>query len=359
MALWKRMIIFAARHGMAALLAVSSCLPVPALSGTAEAKACPAAVRRQILSPPPADGPFELACDLSLEAGDTVRVPLALSGLAASGITLDCKGAALAGAAAGMPALAIRSVRRDDGSWDAPRDIAISNCVIRGALRIIGLGRNGEAEWVQRSSLQPGHTERAQAAAPSRIRLDRLRFIADGDIPLYLGPGTTKVELVNSRLEGRTNSVAVYLDAESAENEISGNDFSIVTKSREMIALDGSARNTITGNIFENPVNGGVFLYRNCGEGGTIRHQAPQGNVIAGNVFRYGASAADAKPAVWLGSRQGGRSYCFVDAAHPFGSSLNPRDNAQFNTVTGNSLPGGNPSLILDDDADNRVSGNR
>jgi hypothetical protein len=344
-------------HMAAILLAASSCLPVLVLPGQAEAEECPAAVRRQVTSSAPADGPFELACDLSLRPGDTVRVPLALSGSAASGTTLDCNGAVLAGS--GMPALAIRSVRRDDGSWDAPRDITISNCVMRGALRIIGLGRNGQAKWVQRSSLRPGHTERAQAAAPSRIRLDRLRFIADGEIALYLGPGTTKVELVNSRLEGRTNAVAVYLDAESAENGISGNDFSIVTKSREMIALDGSARNSITGNTFENPVHGGVFLYRNCGEGGTIRHQPPQGNVIAGNVFRYDAPAADAKPAVWLGSRQGARSYCFTDAAHPFGSSLNPRDDAQFNTVTGNSLPGANPSLILDDDADNRVWGNR
>lgn len=344
---------------IAILLAFSSCLPVFVLPGQAEAKACPVAVRRQITSSPPANGPFELACDLSLGPHDTVRVPLVLSGSAASGVTLNCNGASLEGTAADMPALAIRSVRRDDGSWDAPRNIAVGNCVIRGALRIIGLGRNGEAKWVQRSSLQPGHTERAQAAAPSRIRLERLRFIADGDIPLYLGPGATRVKLVNSRLEGRTNSVAIYLDAESAGNVISGNDFSIVTKSREMIALDGSARNKITGNTFENPVNGGIFLYRNCGEGGTIRHQAPQGNVIAGNVFRYAGSAADEKPAVWLGSRQGDRSYCFVDAAHPFGSSLTPRDNAQFNTVTGNSLPGGNPSLILDDDRDNRISGNR
>jgi hypothetical protein len=257
----------------------------------------------------------------------------------------------------------IASIHQSDGGWDAPKHISVRNCIIEGAIRVIGMGENGEAEPVRQSSLSVGHTERAQAAAPSDIELSDLKISTNGAIPLYAGPGTTKLTVTNSTFSGDSGSVGIYLDAESADNTITNNHFELVTKSREVIAVDGSARDVITGNTFDNPVHGGIFLYRNCGEGGTIRHQSPQRNTIGNNLFRYTdhglTSWRTTKPAIWLGSRQGNRSYCVHDATRPFGSSLSSRDEATYNVVRDNRVEGGTTSLIVDNDEGNQVVGNR
>lgn len=306
------------------------------------------------------DASVELRCSLTLSPGDIISKRLVFSGAVASGTTLDCKGATLDGARGsinfGRPTILIRSTKNKSGSWSAPSDITVRNCVIKGALRLQGLGANGQAKEVQLSSRTADHTAYAQASAPSKVLLSDLTLIADGKIPLYIGPGVTGVTLEKSSLSGRSNGIAVYLDAESARNTLRGNRFAVTGK-REQIAIDGSAGNTITGNSFDNPVSGGIFVYRNCGEGGTIRHQKPQRNTISGNTFTY-QTAFLAKPAVWLNSRGGAQRYCFRDPAHPFGSSLSSQDFAQFNTVTGNHLIGGGAFLIRNTDPSNTVEDN-
>ncbi|PKA39949.1 hypothetical protein CWR43_30230 [Rhizobium sullae] len=206
--------------------------------------------------------------------------------------------------------------------------------------------------------MRPDHTEFAQASAPKRTSFLNVSIIASGGAPLYIGPGVTWTTLANSKLSGNTSGTAIYIDAESGRNSIINNVFSIKTRSRELIAIDGSTRNEITGNTFEDPVNGGIFLYRNCGEGGVIRHQRPDFNVIANNKFIYAGDGAKAKPAVWLGSRGGKQKFCFSDPQHPFGSSLSPMDFAQKNTVESNRLVGGNPQLIRSSDQSNIIRNN-
>lgn len=307
--------------------------------------------------------PVTIACSVTLKPGEQMRSPVIISGSAASGTLIDCKSGGIRPDAADEVALTIASVRRGRDEWDAPRHIVVRNCTIDGAIRIVGMGINGEAETVRLSSLSAGHTARAQAAAPSDISLSNLRIATRNAIPLYVGPGTTGLTVTGSTFSGNSGSVAIYLDAESGGNTIAGNDFKLTTSGRELIAVDGSAHNGISGNTFENATHGGIFLYRNCGEGGTIRHQPPEYNTISDNLFVYGdrsfMSWWATKPAVWLGSRQGGRSYCFHDAGHPFGSSLNSRDEARHNIVANNREKGGSPSLFVDDDADNKLVGNR
>ncbi|WP_244477525.1 MULTISPECIES: NosD domain-containing protein [unclassified Rhizobium] len=304
---------------------------------------------------------IDLRCSPTLDKSDVIGKRLILSGEKASGITIDCGGATFDGARGSVnfskPTILIRSIRTKDGGWSAPHDITIRNCTVKGAIRIQGLGTNGQAEDVRLSSFQPDHTQRAQAAAPDNIDLSGISFIADGKIPLYLAPGVTHVTVENSSFTGQTGGTAIYLDAESADNAIVSNSFAVTTKSREQIALDGSARNRISGNRFLDPVNGGIYLYRNCGEGGTIRHQSPQYNEISGNTFSY--SKPGAAPAVWLASRNGARLYCLTAPAAPFGSGLSSKDFAEFNTVTGNTLTGGDASLIRNDDDRNVIEGNR
>ena len=305
---------------------------------------------------------IEIRCSLTLAPTDVVTKRIFFSGARASGAVLDCNGATLDGSLgtinAGKSSLVlIRSTKTRTGDWSVPSDITIRNCIVKGAIRLQGLGINGQAEAVKLSSRNSNHTAHAQASAPTRITLSGLTLIADGRIPLYLGPGVTGVTLRRSVLTGSSNGTAIYLDAESARNTIIDNRFSVTTKSREQIAVDGSAHNVISTNRFDDPVGGGIFLYRNCGEGGTIRHQAPQHNVISNNVFRY-RSSFFSQPAVWLNSRNGARLYCFRDPGYPFGSSASSLDFAKFNTVTGNRLIGGGPWLIRNDDETNKITGN-
>ena len=248
--------------------------------------------------------------------------------------------------------MVIRSKDMEKG-WDVPERITIRNGSIRGSIRIYGLGVNGEAPKVSESSRREGHTARAQAAAPRAILLEDLKIEADHRIPLYLSPGVTGVTVKNCTFTGWSASTTVYLDAESGGNRIEGCTFD-VRSGREVMAVDGSATNTIVGNRFLQAGYGGIYLYRNCGEGGTVRHQTPQGNVIENNFFNM-KDLRSGSYGVRLGSRQGRRSYCEDDAGYPFGSSIDNRDFADHNTVRGNVFQPASDEAVRDDGTDNRV----
>lgn len=332
------------------------------------APACPQATLDRLLSPATADDKtITLSCSITLPPDAVVTRQIVFAGKAASNAVFDCAGAMLDGAPgrinAGKDMIVIRSLGKtpEEMALNRPTAITVRQCRIQGSVRIYGLGPNGEAEMVRISSHEPGHTERAQAAAPTDIRLEHLTFLPQGRIPLYVGPGTTNVMLDDSRFEGRIDKgVAIYLDAESAGAIVRNTVFATTTASREQIALDGSANNHITGNRFTNADHGGIFLYRNCGEGGTVRHQTPHGNRIEENRLEFHKATA---PAIWLGSRSGPgglRSYCEDDRGYPFGSSIDNRDNANNNIVKDNVIAGraaSNP--IVDMGKDNILSGNR
>lgn len=324
-----------------------------------ETPACASDVRAKLLAP--GTDPISLGCSLRLSSTDVINHPLILEGNGASGTVLDCGGATIdVSAGEGRKqktAIVVRSKKTASGPWDAPSNVAIRNCKINGFVRIYGLGENANGEIMKASSFNANHTAFAQASAPKNVRLENLTITAPDGIPLYVGPGVTKAALVNSRIDGKSTSVGIYLDAESANNTIRDNVFRITTEKRELIAIDGSAGNSIANNTFEHADNGGIFVYRNCGEGGVIRHQKPQFNQITGNTFRYGPSF-DAKPAVWLNSRNGNSKYCFVDPAHPYGSSASNLDFAQRNVVRNNKLEGGSDRLIRNDDPSNEIGGN-
>jgi hypothetical protein len=242
--------------------------------------------------------------------------------------------------------------KESEKGWDVPEKITIRNGRVRGSIRIYGLGVNGEAPKVRESSHREGHTARAQAAAPRAILLEDLKIEADHRIPLYLGPGVTGVTVRNCTFTGWSASTTVYLDAESGGNRIEGCTFD-VRSGREVMAVDGSATNTIVGNRFLQVDYGGIYLYRNCGEGGTVRHQTPHGNVIEDNFFNM-KDLRSGSCGIWLGSRQGRRSYCEDDAGYPFGSSIDNRDFADHNTVRRNVFQPANEKAVRDDGAENR-----
>lgn len=207
-----------------------------------------------------------------------------------------------------------------------------------------------------------------QKSAPSHILLSNLEVEGTGTIPLYLAPGVSRVTLFRSSLTGFSRSTAIYLDAESRHNVLGHNHIAVLTE-RELLAIDGSADNVIAHNHFSSN-RGGVFLYRNCGEGGTIRHQAPQGNLILRNSFSHDdalragetrglSQIVDPLPGIWLGSRMGARRYCDDDAGKPFGSSADNRDFARYNQIIENTMTGYPPGdAIRVSDTPNHLRGN-
>jgi len=282
--------------------------------------------------------PFRLTCRALLPRSQNILRPILIEGAEASGAGLDCNGASVGrpGVATStrQPTLAVWSRRITAEHWSRPTDIRIKNCVIHGAVRVWGMGADGSYDDLRASSRTADHTAKAQGAAPSHIELDRVTIVGTGSIPLYVGPGVTRLSLTNSTLTGRSDATAVYLDAESADNRIENNAIAIATR-REAVAVDGSTRNRITGNRFDLGGRGGVFLYRNCGERGVIRHQTPSDNQITDNAF---SGAARLRPQlVVVGSREGRRAYCSADRGYPFGSSADDGDGATNNVVARNT----------------------
>lgn len=331
------------------------------------AKPCGPAKMREILDDAPAGrAAVHVDCSITLERGQTVTKQLIFRGARASGARLVCRGGTVGSKekpfrnrfAILIRSQGIRGAPNHALRWARPEGVSIEGCEIFGGIHIFGMSPNGEGAHVRDSSHTKGHTQRAQLAAPTDIRLRHVTVRTGGLIALYVGPGTTRLLLENSRLRGKSRSVGVYLDAESAHNTFRHNRIAVDAQ-REQIAVDGSADNLIVGNRFAELDRGGVYLYRNCGEGGTIRHQAPVRNKIADNTFYY-RKYRGPNPAIWIASRNGRRNYCSKDAGYPFGSSVNDRDLARQNVVTGNRIVARRPEdVIRVDDRPNRVEGNQ
>lgn len=86
-----------------------------------------------------------------------------------------------------------------------------------------------------------------------------------------------------------------------------------------------------------------------------MRHQTPRGNVIENNFFNV-KDLRSGSYGIWLGSRQGRRSYCEDDAGYPFGSSIDNRDFADHNILSGNICQPPIDQAVRDDGSDNRIS---
>jgi hypothetical protein len=305
-------------------------------------------------------------CDLTLRPDDVVSKRLILEGEDSSGVTIDCDGATIdveAGAVESDYIIEIRSVKSGDTnsdgfpSWSRPQDITIKRCNINGAVRIQGMDGSANGTRFRDSSRQAGHVRRARDAAPRRITLDHLTITAVGRIPLYLSGGVTQVTVIDSEIQSKIG-VAIYLEAESAWNVIKNNVIHrSTTGERELVAIDGSEYNVIMNNKFSALSKGGIYLYRNCGEHGTVRHRTPSHNRIINNIFYYDKYDG-MSPAVFLGSRSSNHShYCDEDSdsEYKYGSSVDDHSFARYNVVMQNQIYKRSVSdMIKEGDSSNR-----
>jgi hypothetical protein len=288
-------------------------------------------------------------CSLTLTSTFSLTKRLVVQGEAGSGVTIDCNGATINGQ--GIPAVAgenastrdmitVKSTGSGDArdpSWSRPTDVIIKNCIVIGSVRILGMQ---SIEEIKNSSFTSGHASRMRHIAPTRITLDNLTITALARNPVFFGVGVTDSSLVNSEIKGESSAVALYLDAESSGNLIKSNDIHAWTP-REVLAVDSSEYNMIINNRFSALSNGGIYLYRNCGERGVVRHTTPSHNTIVNNVFyydKYSPTFYSVNPSVYLGSRNGSPGYCDDDDAQTIGSGASNLDFAHDNVVAQNQI---------------------
>lgn len=213
-------------------------------------------------------------------------------------------------------------------------NITVKNCIIEGDVRVWGISRNANSPELKELSRKKDYVSVVRAAAPAYTTIENCTINGTGMIPLYIGPGSTFTTISNVKIGGQSTSTMVYLGAESHKTTIIDSTIDATNGNREAIAIDASDHNVLRSNTITHK-DGGVYLYRNCGEDGVIRHTTPSYNTIEGNNF-IGVGVA-----VWLGSREGGKCYCESDKGWPFGSSASDMDHARFNKVLKNKLGGG------------------
>ena len=292
-------------------------------------------------------------CHLHLNDGEMVTKNLYLVGASASGIRISCDPGGVIGSPkssainAGGNIIQIKSKKTSNGNWSRPENITIENCRVNGGIKIMGMSGTGEGKELKESSRSLGHTERAQAAAPKNIVLKNLVIKARRYIPVYFAPGVTHSKLLDSHLIGSSRKSVIYLDAESAHNTVEGN---VVDTQplREIVSIDGSAHNRIANNVFRRSSLGGVFIYRNCGEGGTARHQKPMYNEVVDNRFFYNGFGA-LRPTIWVSFKNLPRLIfnCPQDRHIPYGSGKSDLNYARRNTISGNQFKHFSPDRVI------------
>jgi hypothetical protein len=302
-------------------------------------------------------GFYDLKCNPQFDRGAAyITKQIVIQRGSGSGVVLDCNYGTLDGGPgkpnAGNDMIVVRS-RESEGVWSRPTDVTIRNCNIIGSVRIYGMGGNGQADAIRTSSRQDsGHVARLRAAAPTRILLDNVTITGTGRNPLYVSPGVTYVTLINSEIKGNATHTALYLDAESAYNTIRNNSihanvfrewhgFNILGP---QISIDTSSYNKIMNNRFSGLTGRGIETFRNCGEGGTVRHGSPSYNQIINNVFYYLNSDGD-HASVKLGTRGNwiydnplGIGNCDEDDGYPWGSSASNYPHSRYNVVMQNQV---------------------
>jgi hypothetical protein len=207
-----------------------------AFAAQAEVLECNAEMKAKVLAPAkPESNSVVLDCNLRLNSADVVTKQLLFVGSESSGVTLDCNGATLK-AAAGLEAVTrIKVTSRApanpsaEDKWTPAENILIKQCRIEGAVWLRGMAGNGEDPSLTASSRRPGHSERVRANAPRRIVFSNNHFIGTGAIPIYFAPGVHDSMILDSQIGGLSRSVAIYLDAESGDNTIKGNQINTET----------------------------------------------------------------------------------------------------------------------------------
>jgi hypothetical protein len=285
--------------------------------------------------------------------------------ITASHVTFDCRGARIVDPT-GQAGRGI-TVRTDVST--PLTDVTVRNCVVAGFLNGMRVTRDGfralpagdESEYANGTSAITIENSHVYGTRGSGIFVDGfvegvtlrdLEIAGAGGVGIYLEAGS-QGNVVEGNLIHRNGYDDVYGDG--VPFVLGGHEFRYHSTGREGLAIDGSRHNVVRGNTFGLNANGGIMLYKNCGEYATERPQqhwtrpyGADGNLIEANTFlaeRHG---------VWVGSRMAENQY-FMDCSDPAyldeGITRYHVDRAQGNVVRGNDFRYVPHGVRVEDDA--------
>ena len=118
----------------------------------------------------PAGSTQIITCNLALRSSVVVRAKLMFSGLASSGVRLQCNGAQLRGGESDrrQSAIEIRSVHQGR-AWSQAQNIQIEACQLTGSIRVWGMDDGGIDYGAKAASALQNFTQQARAVAPTNI----------------------------------------------------------------------------------------------------------------------------------------------------------------------------------------------
>ncbi|NRD71776.1 right-handed parallel beta-helix repeat-containing protein [Shewanella sp. VB17] len=340
------------------IVAISCCV-FSFIGNAYSASVCTIEQKAEILAPVTHGNKDSLInCNLTLSPNDVITQRVQFIGNASSNVTLDCNGGRIDMTKARQlgifsqndDAVWVRSQLRR-GEWHRPEHVTIKNCKIVGGVRVWGISKNGEGKETNASSHKPGHVNRLRSTAPYHTRIINSTITSDKRTHLYIATGASNTLVDSVKFRGYSDSVSLYLGAETTRTTIK-NSYFYAGGGREKVAIDASNFNVLEGNYFSGINNGGIYLYRNCGEGGTIRYTTPSHNTIRYNKFYYNKYKGSNK-AISMSSRDGNRSYCDDDGRYkiPNSSSTNNRDFAVSNVIFLNQFLNRNPERYMTEGA--------
>lgn len=284
-----------------------------------------------------------------------IQKEIEFSGPGAVGITFNCKGHRINHQSSEGRAIAVRT----DQSGNVPHHITIKDCEVNGNIRLV---QGDQAICSGCADPEADAIARRQATAPHHIYMRNLKItVAKTGNGVHFSGGVTFSSLSNSSIRGTLDrNTAIYLSPESANNAIVGNFIGVNTENREQIAIDGSANNYIADNDLSGLNHGGIYIFRNCGQSGTVRIQKPWHNSIVNNRFYYEKfDDPDDYPALWVASRTfayeedgqvyyaNSSDYCDLDRQYPFGSGIDDADNAKYTVAAHNQIRKGQHGLSV------------
>jgi len=309
----------------------------------------------------PSPGGKTITCHLLLQAGDLIHMPLAFKGANSSNLDITCLGEGdnraqirnpvdtsvhishdkdVAMMQFGPANCGIVPLEQGGSSYidelggaktlcDPVRNIRINNCRIRGRVTASSL----PGILFDLSNIRTDHVDRLQRSAAQHVTFTDSQIIGRYKGAVHFLPGVHHFTIEDSEVLGGFLGITIHLPADGGWNVIKNNRITGQRKTnslaweykggkREVISIDSSEHNRIVNNHITDMTYGGIFLYRNCGERGSVRHRIPQYNQIINNVFDH-SSDPGTHPTVFVGSRDdlsikysfgfGVKRYCHED----------------------------------------------
>ena len=331
---------------------------------------------------PPDPGSTLLSCD---RAGERIEISASThldpacvwSGgfdVVASDVVFDCQGAVVSAAPAFRGQRGIHIKTPTDRGL---RRVTVRNCVVEQFMNSVHVERVGFRQLTPESGYHP-------AEVTEDIVIGNVLSRDSIGVGIFVNGFVTDVTIRDVEVT-RAGSSGIYLDTDSRQNlitrawvhhngwrengpggqtrDIGGSEVWWWGTGREGISIDGSAGNHVVDNVIEHNTNGGILLYKNCGEFWQSRPDRWWGrfggshdNVIEHNTIR------DEEHGVWVGSRMA-ENQVFMECSDPaYGEDgelvRRHEDQADDNIVRDNTFEQVRYGVRVEDDG-TVVAGNR